>query len=155
MRDFSNVEGLGVQGVVGGPEGVTHAVLVGRPRLLAEWSQPLPPELAERLHYQGTAAIRADIARAEGWLNNLRNLKARFLQIAQGGAAAEGTAWISRPGRMRFEYDPPEPLLLVAAHGQFFYYDKAMKQATTLPLSATPPSTTTTTRSLFMAVVSR
>ena len=85
-----------------------------------------------------SAADRADIARAEGWLNNLRTLKARFLQIAQGGAAAEGTAWISRPGRMRFEYDPPEPLLLVAAHGQFFYYDKAMRQATTLPLSATP-----------------
>ncbi len=85
-----------------------------------------------------SAADRADIARAEGWLNNLRSLKARFLQVAQGGAAAEGTAWISRPGRMRFEYDPPEPLLLVAAHGQFFYYDRAMKQATTLPLSATP-----------------
>src|SRR4051812_497678 len=81
---------------------------------------------------------RADIAGAEAWLNNLRSLKARFLQIAQNGAAAEGTAWIVRPGRMRFEYDPPEPLLLVASHGQFFYYDKAMKQATTLPLSATP-----------------
>jgi outer membrane lipoprotein-sorting protein len=39
---------------------------------------------------------------------------------------------------MRFEYDPPEPLLLVAAHGQFFFYDKAMKQATTLPLGSTP-----------------
>jgi outer membrane lipoprotein-sorting protein len=85
-----------------------------------------------------SAADRADIARAEGWLNNLRTIKARFLQIAQGGAAAEGTAWISRPGRMRFEYDPPEPLLLVAAHGQFFFFDKAMKQATTLPLGATP-----------------
>jgi outer membrane lipoprotein-sorting protein len=95
---------------------------------------PPSPAAAQAL----SAADRADIARAESWLNNLRNLKARFLQIAQGGAAAEGTAWISRPGRMRFEYDPPEPLLLVAAHGQFFYYDKAMKQATTLPLSATP-----------------
>ena len=85
-----------------------------------------------------SAADRADIARAEAWFNALRGLKARFLQIAQGGGAAEGTAWIFRPGRMRFEYDPPEPLLLVASHGQFFYYDKALKQATTLPLSSTP-----------------
>jgi len=85
-----------------------------------------------------SAADRADIARAEAWLNNLRTLKARFLQIAQGGASAEGTAWIARPGRMRFEYDPPEPLLLVAANGQFFFYDKAMRQPTTLPLSSTP-----------------
>ena len=40
VEDFANVEGLGVQGIVEG-----HAVLVGRPRLLAEWSQHLPPEL--------------------------------------------------------------------------------------------------------------
>ncbi len=104
------------------------------PALLLAAATPARPAAAQAL----TAADRADIARAEGWLNNLRNLKARFLQIAQGGAAAEGTAWISRPGRMRFEYDPPEPLLLVAAHGQFFFYDKAMRQATTLPLSSTP-----------------
>jgi outer membrane lipoprotein-sorting protein len=81
---------------------------------------------------------RADIGRAEAWLNRLGSLKARFLQIAQNGTAAEGTAWIVRPGRMRFEYDPPEPLLLVASHGQFFYFDRQLKQATTLPLSATP-----------------
>ncbi|MDN3568575.1 outer membrane lipoprotein carrier protein LolA [Paeniroseomonas aquatica] len=81
---------------------------------------------------------RADIGRAEAWLGALRTLKARFLQIAQNGAAAEGTAWIQRPGRMRFEYDPPEPLLLVASYGQFFYFDRELKQATTLPLSATP-----------------
>ena len=40
VADFSNLEGLGVQGVVDG-----HAVLIGRARLLAEWSQPLSPEL--------------------------------------------------------------------------------------------------------------
>ena len=81
---------------------------------------------------------RADIARAEAWLNRLASLKARFVQIAQNGAAAEGTGWIVRPGKMRFEYDPPEPLLLVASHGQFFYFDRQLKQATTLPLGATP-----------------
>jgi outer membrane lipoprotein-sorting protein len=81
---------------------------------------------------------RADLARAEAWLNGLQSLKARFLQIAQNGAAAEGTGWIVRPGRMRFEYDPPEPLLLIASYGQFFYFDKQLKQATTVPLSATP-----------------
>ncbi|WP_149538397.1 LolA family protein [Siccirubricoccus phaeus] len=81
---------------------------------------------------------RADLARAETWMNGLQSLKARFLQIAQNGASAEGTGWIVRPGRMRFEYDPPEPLLLVASHGQFFYFDKQLRQATTVALSATP-----------------
>jgi Cu+-exporting ATPase len=40
VEDFTNVEGLGVQGVVDG-----HAVLIGRPALLEQWSQPLTPDL--------------------------------------------------------------------------------------------------------------
>ena len=42
VEDFSNIEGLGVQGVVEG-----HGILVGRPRLLADWSLALPGPLAE------------------------------------------------------------------------------------------------------------
>ena len=44
VQDFTNAEGLGVQGVVT-DNGSSHAVLIGRPRLLADWSQPLSPEL--------------------------------------------------------------------------------------------------------------
>ncbi|WP_079146039.1 heavy metal translocating P-type ATPase [Streptomyces lydicus] len=40
-EDFANVPGLGVQGVVEG-----HAVLVGREKLLNDWSQSLPSGLA-------------------------------------------------------------------------------------------------------------
>lgn len=59
VEDFRNVEGLGVQGVVDG-----HAVLVGRPRLLAEWSQHLPPALE-----QARAAAEAEgrTVVAVGW----------------------------------------------------------------------------------------
>ena len=39
---------------------------------------------------------------------------------------------------MRFEYDPPEPLLLVAADGQFFISTGHCAQPTTLPLGRTP-----------------
>ncbi|MEV0316343.1 heavy metal translocating P-type ATPase [Nonomuraea fuscirosea] len=58
-EDFANVEGLGVQGVVDG-----HAVLVGRPRLLAEWSQHLPADLERELH-EAQAAGRTAVA--VGW----------------------------------------------------------------------------------------
>ncbi len=44
VEDFTNIEGLGVQGVVIAGDD-SHAVLVGRPRLLEEWSQPLSPDL--------------------------------------------------------------------------------------------------------------
>lgn len=46
VDDFAALQGLGVQGVVAEPDGSSHAVLVGRRRLLEEWSQPLPPALA-------------------------------------------------------------------------------------------------------------
>ncbi len=41
VEEFTNLEGLGVQGIVEG-----HVVLVGRSALLEQWSQPLPPGLA-------------------------------------------------------------------------------------------------------------
>ncbi|GGK55403.1 heavy metal translocating P-type ATPase [Nocardia camponoti] len=44
VDDFANVEGLGVQGVVDG-----RAVVVGRSRLLADWSAPLSEELSDAL----------------------------------------------------------------------------------------------------------
>lgn len=59
VEDFANVEGLGVQGIVDG-----HAVLVGRPRLLAEWSQHLSADLERRLHEEQAAGRTAV---AVGW----------------------------------------------------------------------------------------
>ncbi|MEV4111508.1 heavy metal translocating P-type ATPase [Nonomuraea sp. NPDC049695] len=59
VEDFANVEGLGVQGIVDG-----HAVLVGRPRLLAEWSQHLPADLERKL---GEEQAAGRTAVAVGW----------------------------------------------------------------------------------------
>ena len=88
---------------------------------------------------QAPAPDRAAVlARVEAYLNGLSTLKARFLQVAQNGASAQGTAWIWRPGRMRFDYDPPEPLLLVASGGQVMMIDRELRQPTTVPASATP-----------------
>ncbi len=68
VEDFANVEGLGVQGVVDG-----HAVVVGRPRLLADWSQRLTPGLESAL-----AALRDAGATvvAVGWDGRARGLLA-------------------------------------------------------------------------------
>ncbi|PRX45957.1 Cu+-exporting ATPase [Prauserella shujinwangii] len=55
VGEFANEEGLGVRGVVEG-----RAVLAGRPRLLQQWSQPLPPDLAEAVdaaHAEGRTAV--------------------------------------------------------------------------------------------------
>lgn len=85
-----------------------------------------------------TAQDRADIARVEAYLGNLRSLKAHFLQIDASGRSTEGTAWIARPGRMRFQYDPPSPFLLVANYGEVIFQDTQLQQISRLPLSSTP-----------------
>ncbi len=63
VEDFANLEGLGVQGIVNRGD-ASHAVLVGRPKLLAEWSQHLPAELEAALE---AAQARGGTAVAVGW----------------------------------------------------------------------------------------
>jgi outer membrane lipoprotein-sorting protein len=81
---------------------------------------------------------RADVARIEAYLNGLRTLTARFVQVSQQGGVAEGRIYLQRPGRLRLEYADPVPLLVVAARGQIIQHDKELKQTTYLPLSSTP-----------------
>ena len=80
----------------------------------------------------------ADIARVEAYLNGLTTLRARFLQVAESGASAEGDALIWRPGRMRFDYDAPEPTLIVAWEGQVMHYDRELNSPSIVPASQTP-----------------
>jgi P-type Cu+ transporter len=63
VEDFTNVEGLGVQGIVKS-DGGSHAVVVGRPRLLEQWSQHLPMSLSEAL---ADAEAAGGTAVAVGW----------------------------------------------------------------------------------------
>src|SRR3546814_19319247 len=62
-----------------------------------------------------SAEDRADVARVEAYLNGITSMKSSFLQSSSTGPVARGTVWLRRPGRMRFEYDPPSPILLTAA----------------------------------------
>lgn len=80
----------------------------------------------------------AELARITTYLDNLRSLKARFLQVAPTGAITQGSVWLDRPGRMRFEYDKPTPLLLVAGHGLVVFYDSSVNQTSNIPISRTP-----------------
>jgi Cu+-exporting ATPase len=72
VEDFANLEGLGVRGVISGAEGGTsHAVLVGRPRLLQQWSQQLTPDLERAFT---NAQIRGGTAVAVGWDGRARGV---------------------------------------------------------------------------------
>ncbi len=90
----------------------------------------------------GAAAAAPDdaatIARVEAYLNNIRTLSARFVQIADDGGMAQGRFYLARPGRLRFEYDPPVPILIVAEGGWLVYYDSELEEVTYVPTRKTP-----------------
>ena len=88
--------------------------------------------------FELTPQDRTDLARIETYLDGLRTLKAHFLQVAPSGAITQGTVWLERPGRMRFQYDPPSPLLLVAGHGLVVFHDSSLNQTSNILLSQTP-----------------
>ncbi|MCH8000447.1 MAG: outer membrane lipoprotein carrier protein LolA [Proteobacteria bacterium] len=80
----------------------------------------------------------AAVRRAVRYLNAMTTLKARFIQISSNGAYAEGQMIIQRPGRLRFDYDPPHPVLIIANGLSLLFYDRDLKQASFLPLWETP-----------------
>jgi outer membrane lipoprotein-sorting protein len=80
---------------------------------------------------------RTAIGRIEDYLNNVTTLEARFVQIAEDGMA-EGQIYLSRPGKMRVEYDPPVPILMVASPPWVMYYDSKLNQTSFVLTSRTP-----------------
>lgn len=84
------------------------------------------------------AAQQADVQRIEAYLNKLGTLKARFLQLSSNGGQAEGDLYLSRPGRMRIQYDPPVPVEIVATGTFLVYHDRDLEQVTWLGLGSTP-----------------
>lgn len=101
---------------------------------------PLPGPAMAQGTGQGMAqgADPSQLAPIEAYLDGLRSLHGRFLQIGADGRQSQGEFWLQRPGRMRFQYDPPSPLLLVAGHGLVVFHDGQLGQTSNIPLGTTP-----------------
>ena len=74
------------------------------------------------------------------YLNGIETAQSSFTQVNDDGTLATGTLYIRRPGRMRFEYDPPTDLLVMAGAGQVGIFDGKSNVGTAerYPLSRTP-----------------
>ena len=81
---------------------------------------------------------QADLQRIEDSLNAIQSLHSAFQQKSSNGEIAEGNLYLSRPGRMRIEYKPPVPILVVANGTFLIYYDKRLGQVSYVPLGSTP-----------------
>jgi outer membrane lipoprotein-sorting protein len=95
---------------------------------------PAPPEAAIR----PAADQAAELGRIEAYFNGLRSLRSRFVQINPDGGRSSGELFYARPDKMRLDYDPPNPILIVANGWQMIYHDRKLKQVTHLFTSQTP-----------------
>ncbi len=84
-----------------------------------------------------TAQDEATVAKVEEYLNGIVNLQSKFLQVAPNGRQATGTFYLSRPGKMRLEYDRPLKDFIVADGSFVFYWDGEMRQQSSAPIGST------------------
>ena len=104
----------------------------------ATLAQQKPAAAPAKAPNVAAAEARRDMDRAEAYLNGFRRMKAHFTQVAADGSTSEGTFYLSRPGRLRVDYDPPVDQLLVANGSQLIHYDRKLDQPSYIPLSQTP-----------------
>ena len=88
-----------------------------------------------------TAADKISLQAVSDYLNALKTAEGSFTQINPDGTISTGTIYIHRPGRMRFDYDAPNPALVIAGGGAVAIFDrKSNEPPQQFPLKRTPLS---------------
>lgn len=122
---------------------VSSAAAAVSRRVLLRGALSIAPALAVTAAFIGrtrpaTAALSdqdiADLARIEQYMDSVVTMQARFQQVEPNGRLSFGNIYLRKPGRLRVEYDPPVPILVVADGGLISYYDKDLDQLSQLPL---------------------
>lgn len=103
----------------------------------AELAAPVPAATAETDAVSATER-RAILKAAATSLSNAKTAKGRFIQVSPDGAVTEGDFALRRPGRMRFDYDAPTPVLIVADGTTVAMEDSELETVDRVPLASTP-----------------
>jgi len=85
-----------------------------------------------------SAEQRAILERVNGYLSGVQALSGKFIQIGPDGTRTQGDFVISKPGRVRFEYDDPSPIELIADGSSVVVRDRRLATQDVYPLSQTP-----------------
>ncbi|GAB4534020.1 MAG: outer membrane lipoprotein carrier protein LolA [Ruegeria sp.] len=87
------------------------------------------------------AADKLPLSQISNYLNGLKTVQTTFTQINDDGSLSTGKLWLQRPGKMRFEYDPPNSAVVLANAGTVMVFDpKSNQPPEQYPLKRTPLS---------------
>lgn len=100
--------------------------------------QPQFPQQAPIQAFTSPQTAERDLARVDAALNNTLSFSGRFDQYAADGSIESGKIYLQRPGKMRFEYDAPSPLLIVSDGVTMTQHDRALETYDRVPLASTP-----------------
>lgn len=78
------------------------------------------------------------LAEAVDGLEAIGALEANFTQFAPSGEISKGKFYLHRPGRLRFEYNEPNPMLIVATGGLVYVQDSELETTDSYPVGQTP-----------------
>ncbi len=84
------------------------------------------------------AAEKLSLGEISAYLNSLRTAQGQFTQVNEDGSISTGRILLKRPGRVRFEYDPPEAALVVANGDTVGIIDPRSNERQGYPLHRTP-----------------
>lgn len=95
---------------------------------------------AQAARYPGTfnETETAELNKLSAYLNSIRTLKSNFVQLGPQGELAQGEFDLAKPGRLRFAYNPPSPILIVATGGQIYVKNAELNTVDHTSLADTP-----------------
>jgi outer membrane lipoprotein-sorting protein len=94
----------------------------------------MPP--SDSAAYDGSQ--RGMVDRASKYLSSIQVLSGDFVQIGPDGSRTVGRFYLQKPGRVRFEYDPPSPIDVIADGSSVVVRDRKLATQDLYPLSQTP-----------------
>jgi outer membrane lipoprotein-sorting protein len=84
------------------------------------------------------AGQKAQAARVSSYLSSLQTLVGNFVQVGPDGSRTRGEFYIQKPGKVRFEYDAPSPIAIIADGSSVAVRDRKLATQDIYPLSQTP-----------------
>jgi outer membrane lipoprotein-sorting protein len=104
---------------------------------------PVSNPFAALLGQPGSASAlspeqRSLVERVNNYLSNMQILSGKFVQVAPDARRTQGAFYISKPGKVRFEYDDPSPIELIADGQSVVVRDRRLATQDVYPLSQTP-----------------
>ena len=95
---------------------------------------PARAPLASSLTLEESSAVKE----LSGYCNSFKTLRGEFTQVSPQGRVSTGVFYLSKPGRLRFEYAPPNPFLVVSDGSWVVIENRKQKTTDQYPLAATP-----------------